>query len=50
MTSRTGADTGRELELELELEKNMIFMRKIVIFHTKYPKSFHATLRPVPFF
>jgi hypothetical protein len=25
--------------------KNMIFWRKIVIFHTKYPKNFRASLR-----
>jgi hypothetical protein len=25
--------------------KNMIFLRKIVIFHTKYPKTFRASLR-----
>jgi hypothetical protein len=29
----------------LKLEKNMIFCRKIVIFHTKYPKNFRASLR-----
>jgi hypothetical protein len=29
----------------LKLEKNMIFWRKIVIFHTKYPKNFRASLR-----
>jgi hypothetical protein len=29
----------------LKLEKNMIFWRKIVIFHTKYPKTFRASLR-----
>ena len=29
----------------LKLEKNMIFWRKIVIFHTKYPKHFRASLR-----
>jgi hypothetical protein len=28
----------------LKLEKNMIFWRKIVIFHTKYPKNFRASL------
>jgi hypothetical protein len=30
--------------------KNMIFLRKIVIFHTKYPKSFRASLRSAQFF
>jgi hypothetical protein len=29
----------------LKLEKNMFFCRKIVIFHTKYPKIFRASLR-----
>jgi hypothetical protein len=29
--------------------KNMIFWRKIVIFHTKYPKYFRAFLRSVQF-
>ena len=28
-----------------KIEKNMIFWRKIVIFHTKYPKTFRASLR-----
>jgi hypothetical protein len=30
--------------------RNMIFWRKIVIFHTKYPKHFRASLRSVQFF
>ena len=29
---------------------NMIFWRKIVIFHTKYPKTFRASLRSAQFF
>jgi hypothetical protein len=29
----------------LKLEKNMIFWRKIVIFHTKYPNIVRASLR-----
>jgi hypothetical protein len=28
-----------------KIGKNMIFLRKIVIFHTKYPKIFRASLR-----
>ena len=28
-----------------KIGKNMIFWRKIVIFHTKYPKTFPASLR-----
>jgi hypothetical protein len=34
----------------LKLEKNMIFWRKIVIFHTKYPKNFRASLPSAEFF
>ena len=34
----------------LKLEKSMIFWRKIVIFHTKYPKNFRASLRSAQFF
>ena len=30
--------------------KNMIFWRKIVIFHTKYPNNFRASFRSVQFF
>ena len=30
--------------------KNMIFWRKIVIFHTKYPNNFRAFLRSAQFF
>jgi hypothetical protein len=30
--------------------KNMIFWRKIGIFHTKYPKNFRASLRSALFF
>jgi hypothetical protein len=33
-----------------KIGKNMIFWRKIVIIHTKYPKSFHASLRSAQFF
>ena len=29
---------------------NMILLRKIVIFHTKYPKKFRASLRSARFF
>jgi hypothetical protein len=34
----------------LKLEKNMIFWRKIVIFHTEYPKYFGASLCSAQFF
>jgi hypothetical protein len=34
----------------LKIGKNIIFWRKIVIFHTKYPNIFRASLRSAPFF
>ena len=33
-----------------KIGKNMIFWRKIVIFHTKYPNNFRAYLRSAQFF
>jgi hypothetical protein len=33
-----------------KIEKNKIFWRKIVIFHTKYLKYFRASLRSAQFF
>jgi hypothetical protein len=42
-----GADPGGGTP---KIEKHMIFWRKIVIFHTKYPKDFRAFLRSVQFF
>ena len=33
-----------------KIGKNMIFWRKIVIFHTKYPTKFRASLRSAQFF
>ena len=33
-----------------KIGKNMIFWRKIVIFHTKYPQIFRASLRSAQFF
>jgi hypothetical protein len=33
-----------------KIGKNIIFWRKIVIFHTKYPKNFRASLRSAQFF
>jgi hypothetical protein len=33
-----------------KIGKNMIFWRKIVIFHTKYPNNFRASVRSVQFF
>ena len=48
--NQTGADSGGgthpvRAPPPLKLEKNMIFWRKIVIFHTKYPKNVRASLR-----
>jgi hypothetical protein len=33
-----------------KIGKNMIFWRKIVIFHTKFPKNVRVSLRSVQFF
>jgi hypothetical protein len=43
---QAGADSGGRTRRTppLKFEKNMIFWRKIVIFHTKYPKNFRASL------
>ena len=48
----TGVDPGGRTRLRAspKIGKNMIFWRKIVIFHTKYPKTFRASLRSVQFF
>jgi hypothetical protein len=46
-----GADPGgRTRRAPPKIEKNMIFWRKIVIFHTKYPKNFRASLRSAQYF
>jgi hypothetical protein len=47
---KSGADPGggvctRRAPPPPKIEKNMIFYGKIVIFHTKYPKYFRASLR-----
>jgi hypothetical protein len=45
--SYSGADPRREAypaRASPRIGKNMIFWRKIVIFHTKYPKNFRASL------
>jgi predicted metalloenzyme YecM len=44
MMRSSGADPGGKIG------KNMIFGRKIVIFHTKYPKNVPASLRSAQFF
>jgi hypothetical protein len=33
-----------------KIGKDMIFLRKMVIFHTKYPNNFRASLRSAQFF
>ena len=48
----TGADPGECTPgaPPLKLEKIRFFWRKIVIFHTKYPNNFRASLRSAQFF
>jgi hypothetical protein len=50
--NNSGADPGGAPGacLPPKIVKNMIFWRKIVIFHTKYPKNFRASLRSAQFF
>jgi hypothetical protein len=45
--SSAGADPGMGAPgpPPLNIGKNMIFWRKIVIFHTKYPKNVRSSLR-----
>jgi hypothetical protein len=40
-----GWGVGRTRRAPLKIGQNMICLRKIVIFHTKYPKNFRASLR-----
>ena len=50
----TGADPGgggaHPTRVPPKIEKNKIFWRKIVIFHTKYPKNIRASVRTAQFF
>jgi hypothetical protein len=49
--SRGGArNTSKMFAPPSAIRKNKIFWRKIVIFHTKYPKNFRASLRSAQFF
>ena len=50
--STTGADPeggAPGARPPLKLEKIWFFLRKIVIFHTKYPKTFRASIRSAQF-
>jgi hypothetical protein len=47
---QAGADPGGRGGRAAKIGKNMIFWRKIVIFHTKYPKNVRTSLRSVHFF
>ena len=50
-TPKLGADPGGAPGvLPPKIGKDMIFLRKMVIFHTKYPKDFPASLRSAQFF
>jgi hypothetical protein len=40
-----GGERTRRAPPPPKIGKNKIFWRKIVIFHTKYPKNFRASLR-----
>jgi hypothetical protein len=48
--SKPGADPGGGGGAPPKIGKNMIFWRKIVIFHTIYPNKFRASLRSAQFF
>ena len=49
--TNSGADPGqRTRRAPPKIEKYMIFWRKIVIFHTKYPNNFRTSLRSVQCF
>jgi hypothetical protein len=45
-----GGFRGRTRRAPPKIGKNMIFWRKIVIVHTKYPNNFRASLRSAQFF
>ena len=48
--SRGGFKGGAPGARPPKIGKNMIVLLKVVIFHTKYPKYFRASLRSAPFF
>ena len=47
---RGGSRGAHPARAPLKIGKNMIFWHKIVIFHTKYPKKYRASLRSAQFF
>ena len=51
-TPKSGEDPGggRTRRVPPKIGKDMIFLRKMVIFHTKYPNNFRASLRSAQFF
>jgi hypothetical protein len=56
-TPKSGVDPGggggggaHSARFPPKIGKDMIFLRKMVIFHTKYPKNFRASLRSAQFF
>ena len=52
-TPKSGVDPGGGAHLARfppKILKDMIFLRKMVIFHTKYPNNFRASLRSAQFF
>ena len=50
-TPKSRADPGGAPgALPPKIGKDVIFLRKMVIFHTKYPKNFRASLRSAQFF
>ena len=50
-TPKSGADPGGAPgALPPKIGKDVIFLRKMVIFHTKYPKNFRGSLRSAQFF
>jgi hypothetical protein len=50
ITKNANENQGGGGERPLKIGKNMIFLRKIVIFHTKYPKNVRASLRSAQIF
>ena len=52
ISGHAGADPGgaHPVRAPPKIGKNMIFWRKIVIFHTKYPQNFRAALRSAIYF